>query len=915
MSLMRRIISMKIICILFSFLALFSTKAFPQVGNSYFQGVLEDTEGLGISNTFLNIKVSLSKHTPGAKLPIKEQNYTAVSGERGVFIFNFGDFFQNLELIDTLHSIDVSVSASGYEMPFLFSDIKVLANSPYAYYASIVKNVESINMISLKDTYNSNITVNEEESFLTTIDGTWTASTQKATDIVPLEDGKVEEEEFPQFVRDGIEFLGTWDAELNEPSLLSDGIYVYSGFGANIAKAGDYFIVKNEGSFILDGNGIWKPEDVVLFDGTLWIQIKGDFSALSENSIYSKHISNKNVLEKHFAPKSITQEKIQISSIDSVHINSDIIVSSKIADKTITSPDFAADAITIDKLAPFAVGVDDMSALLQVMNDKIANNSIENEDIKDSEIKSEHINERTIRSEDIGFTQIGSNNIDNFSIGTGKFSVETVSSEQIEENTVTTDHIINFILKKQKLKDSSIISNRIENFTIIDADFKDGSIDSTKISNSAIQSENIYPRTIGVGVLANTNIASSLKIIDKSVKSIDFAQGAVGTAKIKDATIESANFSDLAITGDDILDNSLIGRNFSDAAITENKLADSIANARTMDTAIITTPKLDEFFIVFASAIGGGSYHFGFETIGERDLEDDFLESRHFSSNTLGDRVFQDKTLSNVHFDALSTYDSRLGVNISPVENTSLTVGTSNTQNMKVYLATSNPGDNTFFEFYKINSFSDQPLMGTITENAGTVLYSPFTGAHRGISKQKTSKRKHLLYFLEKKKNQRKNTTSEPTYLLEKKGVVNAANIAGVGSASHKKNMPFSFEAEGNSTLPIIQGKTDIKIGDYLISSDISGYAVKDEGTFEQANIIGRTTENINWENIQTTLKNGLKYTFVDVYFTHFVTTHQNVSLQKEVELLEVRLQKLRNAVEKLEKRGKRLENSVAHSR
>jgi len=60
----------------------------------------------------------------------------------------------------------------------------------------------------------------------------------------------------------GLNFKGTWDADLNIPALAS-------GVGVN----GDYYIVGTDGTTNLDGNNSWQIGDWAIFNGTVWQEI------------------------------------------------------------------------------------------------------------------------------------------------------------------------------------------------------------------------------------------------------------------------------------------------------------------------------------------------------------------------------------------------------------------------------------------------------------------------------------------------------------------------------------------------------------------------------------------------------------------------------------------------------------------
>ena len=59
-----------------------------------------------------------------------------------------------------------------------------------------------------------------------------------------------------------IEYLGTWNASTNTPSLSS-----------GVGSKGGYYVVSVAGSTTLDGAADWQPGDWVIFNGTSWQKI------------------------------------------------------------------------------------------------------------------------------------------------------------------------------------------------------------------------------------------------------------------------------------------------------------------------------------------------------------------------------------------------------------------------------------------------------------------------------------------------------------------------------------------------------------------------------------------------------------------------------------------------------------------
>ena len=67
----------------------------------------------------------------------------------------------------------------------------------------------------------------------------------------------------------------------------------------------------------------------------------------------------------------------------------------------------------------------------------------------------------------------------------------------------------------------------------------------------------------------------------------------------------------------------------------------------------------------------------------------------------------------------------------------------------------------------------------------------------------------------------------------------------------------------------LVDKGVNIAVGDYLISSDIAGHAMKDDGTYAVSYIIGRATENIDWSTVTDTV-NSTKHKQITVTYESF---------------------------------------------
>lgn len=74
----------------------------------------------------------------------------------------------------------------------------------------------------------------------------------------------------------GSNFVGTWNANTNSPTLANGGINTSP-------NAGDYYVVSNAGSSNVDGNSTWNGGDWIIFDGAAWGRVANSSGVTSFN--------------------------------------------------------------------------------------------------------------------------------------------------------------------------------------------------------------------------------------------------------------------------------------------------------------------------------------------------------------------------------------------------------------------------------------------------------------------------------------------------------------------------------------------------------------------------------------------------------------------------------------------------------
>ena len=158
-----------------------------------------------------------------------------------------------------------------------------------------------------------------------------------------------------------------------------------------------------------------------------------------------------------------------------------------------------------------------------------------------------------------------------------------------------------------------------------------------------------------------------------------------------------------------------------------------------------------------------------------------------------------------------------------------------------------NTNDGTLVYFYQGGSSE-----GSISVSSNTVTYNGFTGSHYAVTTE-TIDKGMLVSMTGTNERLGDRATSEIVYGIVKSTVANDSKLLGTylslqdPSDDASLSNPHLIAAVGNGPMWIADKGANIAVGDYLISSDITGHAMKDDGTHAVSYIIGRATENIDW--------------------------------------------------------------------
>lgn len=194
---------------------------------------------------------------------------------------------------------------------------------------------------------------------------------------------------------------------------------------------------------------------------------------------------------------------------------------------------------------------------------------------------------------------------------------------------------------------------------------------------------------------------------------------------------------------------------------------------------------------------------------------------------------------------------------------------------------------------------------GSVSVAAGVVSYNAFTGSHYawsesglepGVVVSMTGNNRRydeqpggeVVYGV-----MRTSTANDPACL----GVyVNAEEPSKTPGAAN----PLLVAAVGNGDMWVVdRAGGDIEPGDYLISSDVAGRAMKDDPSrFPIGHIIARAAERVRWADVPADGPSGVRHRRISVLFESFVRNHTADRLAAEVRELREALETQRREFE-----------------
>lgn len=202
----------------------------------------------------------------------------------------------------------------------------------------------------------------------------------------------------------------------------------------------------------------------------------------------------------------------------------------------------------------------------------------------------------------------------------------------------------------------------------------------------------------------------------------------------------------------------------------------------------------------------------------------------------------------------------------------------------------------------------DDGVIGTITNAGGTVSYNAFTGSHYAWSAANIATGA-LVSMTGENRRFGERDNSEVVYGIQETTRANDAGCLGVslGPMESTKDLgpenPRLVAAVGNGELCVVdRGGGDLEPGDYLISSDVPGCAMKDDPEkFAVGHVVAKAAERIHWNDVPAD-ESGVKRVRASVLFGSFVRDSRGRSAAAEIQDLRTENADLRDRLERVER-------------
>jgi len=172
----------------------------------------------------------------------------------------------------------------------------------------------------------------------------------------------------------------------------------------------------------------------------------------------------------------------------------------------------------------------------------------------------------------------------------------------------------------------------------------------------------------------------------------------------------------------------------------------------------------------------------------------------------------------------------------------------------------------------------DGTTEGTISVAGATVSYNAFTGSHYAWADE-SFPRGTLVVMTGENRTLHGRTGAEMLYGIAASSRANDPRCLGAFLAAlepdrpHGLDNPLQVMAVGNGEMWIVDTGSDVRPGDFLISSDVPGHAMlDDDARFHTGYVIARAAESVHWAGIDDSV-DGRKHAIISVFFDSFKRT------------------------------------------
>jgi len=172
---------------------------------------------------------------------------------------------------------------------------------------------------------------------------------------------------------------------------------------------------------------------------------------------------------------------------------------------------------------------------------------------------------------------------------------------------------------------------------------------------------------------------------------------------------------------------------------------------------------------------------------------------------------------------------------------------------------------------------------GSISVSGTTVSYNAFTGSHYGWT-DRPIQRGELVSYTGQNRRLHGNDDSEIIYGIAETAKRNDPAVLGAYLALKEPSQvpsdenPHLIMAVGNGDVWVVDDGANIAPGDYLISSETAGHAVKDDGAADVSHVIARAAEPVDWSQETATI-DGKRHKRISVTFEVFDSRNRQAGL------------------------------------